>query len=74
MDSDDAYVLALEARLQIAAGIMRGCECAGYLTRRQDVLLPAIAKQADATGEDPDYVLARFMRGVHARHAEGTPA
>jgi hypothetical protein len=62
----------LEFKLQTAAAINNGDEeCARYLIANRERLLPEMLGAAERNGEEVDYLVARFVRGVHARHLAG---
>lgn len=66
-EKDTLMALDLEYRLTIAHRI--DCECAPYLARRREALIPAVLEQAATKGEDPVDTFVAFARRVHARHA-----
>lgn len=61
--------LNLECNLTIA--VRRECACAPYFIDRRAVLIPEVAKHADAIGADAVDEFARYARGVHQRHLAG---
>lgn len=65
----DQSALNLECNLTIA--VRRECECAPYFIDRRSVLLPEVAKHAEAVGADAVDDFARYARGVHKRHLAG---
>lgn len=66
---DDLMALDLEYRLTI--GYRMRCECAPYLVRRREVLIPAVLRHADERQTDAVDLFAGFARGVHRRHLSG---
>jgi hypothetical protein len=57
--------LDLEYRLTLAHRI--DCDCAPYLARRREVLIPEILKEANNRGEDPVDTFHGFQTRLHAR-------
>lgn len=47
--------------------------CADYVRARRDVIIPAIARKAESTGEDATELAGRYMARVHLRHLTGQP-
>lgn len=45
--------------------------CDAYFTRRMPVIVRAIGLHVVRTGESPERVCNRFVRGVHDRHLAG---
>ena len=71
MTPNDLMALDLECRLTIAHRMADECECVRYFIARRVVLLPEVAKHAEATGSDAVDTFARYARGVHQRHLDG---
>jgi hypothetical protein len=66
---DDLLRADLEWRLQFSQKL--GCECSTYMMVNRERVVPSLILHAASNNEDPEDVVARFVKNLHQRHLEG---